>query len=484
MLGGCQGSTGPASIGPDGYEWASRFPYLTIRDQVAAQVRLADALGIDVWAAVLGGSMGGMHALEWAAGLPDRVERVGILSAPPVNTADQIALNSVQLEAIRIDPRFQSGEYYDAGDGDGPNRGLALARRMALLNYRSPTELNQRFQRSWQSGVSPLGHGGRFAVESYLDFHGNRFTRRFDANSYITLVDAMNSHDVGRDRGGVEDALARVTATTLVLGIDSDRLFPIDGQHRIARGIRIDPRRRPRGRAHERLRPRRLPHRDPRGRRAHAAPARGTGTLSRSVPARVDPGSRADLEPVAGSGCRIRPIAVVLGVLAPVEDRAGRSAAHLRLEGLRVRPSRAAASALSTSGASLSPCRVTHVGGYSVSSPRAWRCSASAGRSHSAVTASSGWSRSSPSRRRDEEEPGADPQRQPRGRIPARQRDQIGCRDLEPRLLPRLAHRRAPGVGLLRPRSRRRSGHDRPVRACRPGTPTRRRTSRDRGARS
>jgi homoserine O-acetyltransferase len=109
---------------------------------------------------------------------------------------------------------------------------------MALLNYRSPTELNQRFQRSWQSGVSPLGHGGRFAVASYLDFHGNRFTRRFDANTYITLVEAMNSHDVGRDRGGVEDALARVTATTLVLGIDSDRLFPVEGQHRIARSIR------------------------------------------------------------------------------------------------------------------------------------------------------------------------------------------------------------------------------------------------------
>ena len=238
MLGGCQGSTGPSSIAPDGYEWASRFPYLTIRDQVAAQVRLADALGIDVWAGVIGGSMGGMHALEWAVGLPERVQRVGILSAPPVNTADQIALNSVQLEAIHIDPRFQNGQYYDSADGDGPHRGLALARRMALLNYRSPTELNQRFQRSWQSGVSPLGHGGRFAVASYLDFHGNRFTRRFDANTYITLVEAMNSHDVGRDRGGVEDALARVTATTLVLGIDSDRLFPVEGQHRIARGIR------------------------------------------------------------------------------------------------------------------------------------------------------------------------------------------------------------------------------------------------------
>lgn len=237
MLGGCQGSTGPASIAPDGYEWASRFPYLTIRDQVRAQAQLADALGIDRWAAVIGGSMGGMHALEWAVGHPDRVERAAILSAPPITTADQIALNSVQLDTIRMDPRFAGGEYYDSGDGDGPHRGLALARRMALLNYRSPTELNQRFQRSWQSGVSPLGRGGRFAVESYLDFHGNKFTRRFDANSYLTLVEAMNSHDVGRDRDGVEDALRRVTARTLVLGIDSDRLFPIDGQHRIARGI-------------------------------------------------------------------------------------------------------------------------------------------------------------------------------------------------------------------------------------------------------
>ncbi|MGO1768856.1 MAG: homoserine O-acetyltransferase MetX [Microbacterium sp.] len=237
MLGGCQGSTGPASVHSDGDAWGARFPYITIRDQVEAQQRLADHLGIEVWAAVVGGSMGGMQALEWAASLPERVERLAVLSAPPLNTADQIALNSVQLQAIEIDPRFRGGEYYDAPDGEGPHRGLALARRMALLNYRSPTELNQRFQRSWQSGVSPLGHGGRFAVESYLDFHGNKFTRRFDANSYVRLVEAMDSHDVGRDRGGVESALALVTARTLVLGVDSDRLFPITGQHRIARGI-------------------------------------------------------------------------------------------------------------------------------------------------------------------------------------------------------------------------------------------------------
>lgn len=237
MLGGCQGSTGPASLSPAGREWAASFPYTTIRDQVAAQVQLTDRLGIDRWAAVVGGSMGGMHALEWAVGHPDRLSRVAVLAAPAISSADQIALNSVQLEAIRMDPRFADGDYYEASDGDGPYRGLALARRMALLNYRSPTEMNDRFERSWQSDISPLGDDGKFAVESYLDFHGNKFTRRFDTNSYVTLVQSMNSHDIGRDRGGVAAALGRVTATALVLGIDSDRLFPVDDQRVIAEGL-------------------------------------------------------------------------------------------------------------------------------------------------------------------------------------------------------------------------------------------------------
>lgn len=234
MLGGCQGTTGPSSYSPDGREWGSRFPFVTIRDQVAVQVALTDALGIDAWAAVIGGSMGGMQALEWAVGYPDRLKRVAILAAPAISNADQIALNSVQLEAIRIDPAFAGGDYYEAADGDGPHQGLALARRMALLNYRSPSELNDRFERSWQSGLSPMGGGGRYAVESYLDYHGNKFTRRFDANSYIRLVDAMSSHDIGRGRGGTAAALGRATATALVLGIDSDRLFPVADQEHIA----------------------------------------------------------------------------------------------------------------------------------------------------------------------------------------------------------------------------------------------------------
>ncbi|MEP6480928.1 MAG: homoserine O-acetyltransferase [Rhodoglobus sp.] len=234
MLGGCQGTTGPASTAPDGGEWGSRFPFVTIRDQVAVQLSLTDALGIDRWAAVVGGSMGGMQSLEWAISYPDRLERVAVLAAPAQSSADGIATNSVQLEAIRMDPAFAGGDYYDAADGDGPHRGLALARRMALLNYRSPTELNDRFERSWQSGLSPLGDGGRFAVESYLDYHGNKFTRRFDANSYLTLVQAMNSHDVGRGRGGTVAALSRVTAKALILGIDTDRLFPVAEQRIVA----------------------------------------------------------------------------------------------------------------------------------------------------------------------------------------------------------------------------------------------------------
>ena len=238
MLGGCQGSTGPSSLSANGIEYGANFPFVTIRDQVAAQKQFAEVIGVKKWAAVIGGSMGGMQALEWAIEHPELVERLAVIAAPPVSTADHIALNSVQVEAIMTDPAFADGNYYDAKAGFGPHRGLALARRMALLNYRSPSELNERFERTWQSNVNPLGGGGRFAVESYLDFHGNKFTRRFDANSYITLVEAMNSHDIGRGRDSISSALSKITATTLVAGITSDRLFPIDGQRVIADGIK------------------------------------------------------------------------------------------------------------------------------------------------------------------------------------------------------------------------------------------------------
>jgi homoserine O-acetyltransferase/O-succinyltransferase len=237
VLGGCQGSTGPSSLDRNGREYGPSFPQLTIKDQAKAFLILADQLGIKKFYAIIGGSMAGMHALEIAIDFQERLERLAILAAPPYSTADQIALNTVQLEAIRSDSNFAAGWYYDAKPGFGPHKGLALARRMALLNYRSPKELNERFGRSWQSQVSPLTERGKYAVESYLDFHGNKFVRRFDANSYITLVSAMNSHDVGRDRGGVEEALSKISCPILVLGVDSDRLFPLSGQELIANNV-------------------------------------------------------------------------------------------------------------------------------------------------------------------------------------------------------------------------------------------------------
>ena len=237
VLGGCQGSTGPSSLDKNGREYGPAFPQLTIRDQARSFELLAEQLGISQWHAVIGGSMAGMHALEMAIENSKSIGRLAVLAAPPYSTSDQIALNTVQLEAIRSDNNFAAGWYYDAKPGFGPHKGLALARRMALLNYRSPAELNERFGRTWQSQVSPLTERGKFAVESYLDFHGNKFVRRFDANSYITLVNAMNSHDVGRDRESVESALSKITCRTLVLGLDSDRLFPLSGQKTIAEHI-------------------------------------------------------------------------------------------------------------------------------------------------------------------------------------------------------------------------------------------------------
>lgn len=231
-LGGCQGSTGPSTVTSDGREWGSLFPYLTVRDQTRALTKLAGELGVTRWAAVIGGSAAGMSALEYAVTHPDAVERLGLLATTAVTSADQISLNAIQMEAIRMDPLFNGGDFYD--QDEGPFRGLALARRMAMMSYRAPAEFNDRFDRAWQSEISPLGSGGRFAVESYLDFHGNKFTRRFDANSYISLVEAMNSHDISRDRGSVQDVLATVTAKALVVGIDSDRCFPLEQQIALA----------------------------------------------------------------------------------------------------------------------------------------------------------------------------------------------------------------------------------------------------------
>jgi homoserine O-acetyltransferase len=236
VLGGCQGSTGPSSDDPGGRPWGSRWPRTTVRDQVAVELRLADALGITRWKLVLGGSMGGMRAVEWAVTAPERVAGLGLIATTAEASADQIGFSVPQLDAIRADRGWRGGDYHDASPGQGPHVGLGIARRIAHLTYRSAGELDARFGRGAQDPVDPLD-GGRWQVESYLDHHGDKLAHRFDAGSYIALTEAMNSHEVGRGRGGLGAALATITARTVVAGVDSDRLYLLSQQERLAAGI-------------------------------------------------------------------------------------------------------------------------------------------------------------------------------------------------------------------------------------------------------
>ncbi len=236
VVGGCQGSTGPSSAAPDGRPWGSRFPLVTARDTVSAEVVLADELGVASWACVVGGSMGGMRALEWAATQPERVRRLFLLASPAATSADQIGWAAPQIAAIRSDPGWRGGDYHDAPPGQGPHAGLGIARRMAHLSYRSAFELAERFGRQPQTGEDPWT-GGRYAVESYLDHHAAKLVRRFDAGSYVRLTEMMNAHDVGRGRGGVAAGLALVQAETMVAGISSDRLYPLEQQAELAAHI-------------------------------------------------------------------------------------------------------------------------------------------------------------------------------------------------------------------------------------------------------
>jgi len=242
IVGGCQGTTGPAHPHPtDGRPWGSRFPWLTLRDMVEAEVRLTDALGINAWRLMIGPSMGGMRALEWAATYPHRVRSIAAVGTTAATTAEQIAWGAAQGAAIRADARFAGGDYYAAGDGEGPHVGLGIARMIAHTTYRSEPELQQRFGRSAQPADprgedgAPAGNvllgpdiagAGPYAVESYLEHHAEKLARRFDANTYLRIVHAVNTHDVGRGRRGAEAALARFTGPALVAAVDSDRLYP------------------------------------------------------------------------------------------------------------------------------------------------------------------------------------------------------------------------------------------------------------------
>ena len=228
VLGGCQGTTGPASPHPDdGRPWASRFPVVSVRDWVRSQAILADYLGVRRWHSVVGGSMGGMQALEWALMYPERVASVVPIATALAASAQQIAWWSTGRRIIRMDPRWRGGEYYDAAPGDGPHESLSVARMVSQITFRSDDVFTRRFGREVVEPIDGFSLWQRFEVERYLEHQGDNFVGRFDANSYLLLTKAMDLHDVGRGRGGARSAMRRLQAPLLAIGVASDILYPL-----------------------------------------------------------------------------------------------------------------------------------------------------------------------------------------------------------------------------------------------------------------
>lgn len=237
VLGGCQGSTGPASPHPDdGEPYGSRFPVITIRDMVRAQARLADHLGIARWHTVIGGSMGGMQVLEWAVMYPERVGALVPIATCMQATAQQIAWGAIGRRAIALDPRWRGGDYYDAAPGDGPGEGLAIARMVAQVTFRSDNVFTDRFGRNIAQRSrfgDRFGLWQQFEVERYLEHHGTKLGHRFDTNSYLVIGKAMDLHDVARGRWHLEEAMSRIQSPCLAIGISSDMLYPSYQQRQI-----------------------------------------------------------------------------------------------------------------------------------------------------------------------------------------------------------------------------------------------------------
>jgi homoserine O-acetyltransferase len=230
VLGGCMGTTGPLACDPaTGQPWNLRFPVVTVADMVRAQVALLDHLGIPDLFCVIGGSMGGMQVLEWAITYPRRVRSIAPIAACMQATAQQIAWGAIGRRAIRLDPRWRGGDYYDARPGDGPAEGLAIARQIAQVTFRSDNVFTDRFGRDLADRPAfgdTFGLWQQFEVERYLEYHGERLVHRFDANSYLVIGKAMDLHDIARSRGSVESAMARITVPSLAIGISSDMLYP------------------------------------------------------------------------------------------------------------------------------------------------------------------------------------------------------------------------------------------------------------------
>jgi homoserine O-acetyltransferase len=224
-LGGCHGSTGPSSIDPaSGQPWGSRFPVVTVPDWVTAQARLADRLGVERWAAVIGGSLGGMQALQWAIDYPDRVANALVIASAPKLSAQNIAFNDVARQAIITDPDFCGGDFY--AQGTIPRRGLRLARMLGHITYLSDDGMGEKFGRMLRSGEYKFGYDVEFEIESYLRYQGDKFSDYFDANTYLLMTKALDYFDPAKDYGGdLVAALQRATANFLVASFTSDWRF-------------------------------------------------------------------------------------------------------------------------------------------------------------------------------------------------------------------------------------------------------------------
>lgn len=227
-IGGCHGSTGPKSINPDtGQPWGPDFPPLRARDWVNAQARLADHLGIPQWAAVIGGSLGGMQAMRWALEYPDRLRHCIVIASAMKLTAQNIAFNEIARKAIVEDPEFHNGDYL--AHDTSPRRGLALARMIGHVTYLSDELMGSRFGRELRSGSFQRGLNApiEFQVESYLKYQGDKFSSDFDANTYILMTKALDYFDLAREYGdNPAEAFSHASCKFLVISFSSDWRFP------------------------------------------------------------------------------------------------------------------------------------------------------------------------------------------------------------------------------------------------------------------
>ena len=236
-LGGCHGSTGPSSVNPEtGQPYGANFPVITVEDWVASQARLADLLGIRQFAAVIGGSLGGMQALQWSLTFPERVRHVLAIAAAPHLTAQNIAFNDVARSAILGDPDFHGGNYYR--HNVVPTRGLRLARMLGHITYLSDDVMADKFGRELRDGKFSYSYDIEFEIESYLRYQGDKFAAYFDANTYLLMTKALDYFDPAHDSGGdLNQAFAAARADFLVISFTTDWRFSPERAREIVRPL-------------------------------------------------------------------------------------------------------------------------------------------------------------------------------------------------------------------------------------------------------